>query len=256
MEQLTRIIAQAAEAILDQSKRVSVRSKADGSPVTGADEASEAIICAGLQRLVPTLPIISEEQPAQVWPQAVERGSYFLVDPLDGTQEFVVGLDEYTINIALITNGKPLLGIICAPARGRFWRGIVGKGADRIVAVETERPIPIQTRSQPNSEAIILISRSHLEPRTKAYVDGLQGARLVPCGSSLKFCRIAEGSADHYPRLAPTRDWDVAAGQAILEAAGGRVCAPDGSRLVYGAPELRIPGFLAWGDPTRAMVQP
>jgi len=248
MDELTRITAHAAETILELATQGGVRSKADGSPVTAADEAAETIICDGIARLAPAVPIISEEQAGHEKPKAVARGSYFLVDPLDGTREFIAGRDEYTINIALVTDGVPMLGIICAPALGIFWRGIIGSGADRFLAIETDRPIPIQTRPRPQSEAVIMVSRSHLDARTQAYVAAMPHAKLMPSGSSIKFCRIAEGTADLYPRLAPTRDWDVAAGHAILQAAGGSVIAPDGTPIVYGSDELRIPGFLAWGE--------
>ena len=148
-----------------------------------------------------------------------------------------------------------MLGIICAPALGDLWRGIVGRGAERIsLASLTEAPIPIHTRPRPQSEAVVMVSRSHLEARTKSYVDGLPGAKLVQSGSSIKFCRLAEGSADLYPRLAPTHDWDIAAGHAILKAAGGSVTAPDGAALVYGTNDLLIPAFLAWGDPANAVL--
>jgi 3'(2'), 5'-bisphosphate nucleotidase len=254
MDELTRITAQAAEAILDFATATGVRSKADGSPVTAADEAAEAIICDGLKRLAPAVPVISEEHAARERPTPIAGGSYFLVDPLDGTREFIAGRDEYTINIALMTDGAPLLGIIGAPALGIFWRGVVGRGADRILAADTDVPTPIHTRPRPASEAVVMISRSHLEARTKSYVDGLSGAKLVQSGSSIKFCRLAEGSADLYPRLAPTHDWDIAAGHAILKAAGGIVIAPDGAPLVYGTNDLLIPAFLAWGDPASAVL--
>jgi 3'(2'), 5'-bisphosphate nucleotidase len=254
MDELTRIVAHAAETILDLAIKPGVRSKADGSPVTAADEAAEAIICDGLRRLAPTVPVVSEEQAAREKPKPMAGGSYFLVDPLDGTREFIAGRDEYTINVALMTDGAPMLGIICAPALGLFWRGVVGRGADRILATDTGAPAPIHTRPRPQSEAVVMVSRSHLEARTKSYVDGLPGAKLVQSGSSIKFCRLAEGSADLYPRLAPTHDWDIAAGHAILKAADGSVTAPDGAPLVYGSNGLLIPAFLAWGDPASAVL--
>jgi 3'(2'), 5'-bisphosphate nucleotidase len=255
MDELTSIVAHAAETILDLAIEAGVRSKADGSPVTAADEAAEAIICDGLKRLAPAVPVISEEHAAREKPKPIAGGSYFLVDPLDGTREFIAGSVEYTINIALMTDGAPLLGIICAPEFGTFWRGVVGRGADRISLVRsTEAPIPIHTRPRPKGEAVVMVSRSHLEARTKSYVDGLPEAKLVQSGSSIKFCRLAEGSADLYPRLAPTRDWDIAAGHAILKAAGGGVTAPDGAPLVYGTNDLLIPAFLAWGDPASAVL--
>jgi 3'(2'), 5'-bisphosphate nucleotidase len=255
MDELTRITAQAAEAILDFATATGVRSKADGSPVTAADEAAEAIICDGLKRLAPAVPVISEEHAARERPTPIAGGSYFLVDPLDGTREFIAGRDEYTINIALMNDGAPLFGIICAPALGYLWRGIVGRGAARLsFASQTEPPTPIHTRPRPASEAVVMVSRSHLEARTKSYVGGLPGAKLVQSGSSIKFCRLAEGSADLYPRLAPTHDWDIAAGHAILKAAGGSVIAPDGAPVVYGTNDLLIPAFLAWGDPASAVL--
>jgi 3'(2'), 5'-bisphosphate nucleotidase len=254
-DELTRIAEQAARAILGFATDAGLRSKADGSPVTAADEAAEAIIRDGLKRLAPAVPIISEEHAAREKPKPITGGSYFLVDPLDGTREFIAGRDEYTINIALMTDGAPLFGIICAPALGDLWRGVVGRGAERFsFAHRSEAPTPVHTRPRPKGEAIVMVSRSHLEARTKSYVDGLPGAKLVQSGSSIKFCRLAEGSADLYPRLAPTHDWDIAAGHAILEAAGGSVTAPDGAPLVYGTNDLLIPAFLAWGDPARTVL--
>src|SRR5580704_14498186 len=255
MDELTRIAATAAETILDFVIKPGVRSKADGSPVTAADEAAEAIIRDGLKQLTPAVPVISEEHAAREKPKPIAGGSYFLVDPLDGTREFIAGRDEYTVNIALMTDGAPLFGIICAPALGDLWRGIVGRGAERLsFASPTETPTPIRTRRRPQSEAVVRVSRSHLEARTKSYVDGLPGAKLVQSGSSIKFCRVAEGFADLYPRLAPTHDWDIAAGHAILKAAGGSVAAPNGTSLVYGSNDLLIPAFLAWGDPSSAVL--
>ncbi len=252
MEELTRLAAHAAETILGLAAEADRRTKADGSPVTAADEAAEAIICAGLQRLVSGVPIISEEQAAAERPTGIERGSYFLVDPLDGTREFIAGRDEYTINIAVMTDGAPMLGIICAPALGVTWRGIVGHGADRMTRAsgDGKRPTPIHARPRPAREVAIVVSRSHLDARTRGYVEGYPQAQLVQSGSSIKFCRVAEGSADIYPRLAPTRDWDIAAGHAILVAAGGSVTTPDGSPLRYGTPDLLIPAFIASGQPT------
>jgi 3'(2'), 5'-bisphosphate nucleotidase len=250
LDELTRIAARAREAILDLATNAGARTKADGSPVTAADEAAEAVICDGLKRLVPDVPIISEELAERDKPKAIGRGSYFLVDPLDGTREFIAGRDEYTVNIALVTDGVPMLGVICAPALGEFWRGIVGKGAERISGAASARPEPIHTRPRPAREAIVMVSRSHLEPRTCAYVERFPQAKQMQCGSSLKFCRVAEGSADLYPRLAPTRDWDVAAGHAIVTAAGGDITAPDGSRLRYGTADLLIPAFIASGAVT------
>jgi 3'(2'), 5'-bisphosphate nucleotidase len=250
MDALTTISMSAAEAIRNTQGKGRVQIKADGSPVTAADEAAEAVIRAGLARLRPALPIISEEQAEHEKP-TVESGSYFLVDPLDGTREYVAGRDEYTINIGLISDGTPMLGIITAPALGLMWRGIVGRGAERLEfsARKASLPQPIHPRSRPEGELVVMVSRSHLDAPTQAYLGGLPHTRRIGCGSSVKFCRLAEGTADHYPRLGPTRDWDVAAGHAVLLAAGGSVIEPDGGALRYGTPELRIPAFLAWGSP-------
>jgi len=152
------------------------------------------------------------------------------------------------VNIALIKDGAPLLGVIVAPAAGLVWRGIVGQGAEQLMLTDKNRRNAICTRSRP-AEPVVMVSRSHLDPGTKAYLAAIPGAASVSCGSSIKFCRIAEGSADLYPRLAPTHDWDVAAGHAIVVAAGGQVTAADGSRLVYGTPKRLITDFIARGDP-------
>jgi 3'(2'), 5'-bisphosphate nucleotidase len=248
IEALTTVAAHAAQTILDLAATARTRIKADGSPVTAADDGAEAVICAALERLAPAVPIISEEQASREKPKTVERGSYFLVDPLDGTREFVAGRDEYTVNIALLTEGVPLLGIIAAPARAIVWRGIVGQGAERIAGLCSGPGSPIHTRALPQAAPIILVSRSHLDPKTQAYVERFPQAKLMPSGSSMKFCYLAEGSADLYPRLAPTRDWDVAAGHALLKAAGGEISAPDASPLRYGTTELVIPGFVASGE--------
>jgi 3'(2'), 5'-bisphosphate nucleotidase len=254
IDALTALSAAAAAAIRNAADNGAVRSKADGSPVTAADEAAEAVICEGLARLAPNVPVISEEKAAREKPVAPsgEGASYFLVDPLDGTREFIAGRNEYTINIAVVSDGLPILGIITAPALGLTWRGVVGRGADRIALDGENSPTAIHTRPRPWGELVIMLSRSHLEARTRAYLDGFPEAKLLQCGSSVKFCRLAEGAADLYPRLAPTHDWDIAAGHAILAAAGGHVAAPDGAPLVYGTRELLIPAFVASGDPLTA----
>ncbi len=253
MDVLTAISMSAAEAIRHSHGQGSVRIKADGSPVTAADEAAEAVICDGLAHLASALPVISEEQAEREKP-AIKSASFFLVDPLDGTREYIAGRDEYTINIALVSDGAPILGVITTPALGLIWRGIVGRGAERLEfsSRKISPPQAIHTRPPAEGDLLVLVSRSHLDARTQAYLKGLPRTRRIPCGSSLKFCRLAEGAADLYPRLGPTRDWDVAAGHAILAAAGGSVVAPDGASLIYGSPELRIPAFVAWADPAAA----
>jgi 3'(2'), 5'-bisphosphate nucleotidase len=246
---LTTISMSAAAAIRCRGNN-NVSIKADGSPVTAADRAAETVIREGLARLVPAVPVISEEEAEQERP-LITAETYFLVDPLDGTREFVAGRDEYTINIGLISGGSAILGLVAAPALSLIWRGVVGRGAERLEfsSHKAAAAQPIHTRSPPAGELIVVVSRSHLDAQTKAYLASLPHRDRLACGSSLKFCRLAEGAADHYPRLGPTRDWDVAAGHALLTAAGGSVIQPDGATLKYGTPELRIPAFLAWGGP-------
>jgi 3'(2'), 5'-bisphosphate nucleotidase len=245
VEGLTAIAARAAAAIR-QRGAASLRHKADGSPVTAADQAAEAVILQDLKRLAPGIPIVSEERSGQT--HAGTDATYFLVDPLDGTREFIAGRDEFTVNIALINLATPLMGIIAAPAADLAWRGIVGRGAERVRLADQSKRTAIRTR--PRSERpVVMISRSHLDADTKAYLAGVAQASAVTSGSSIKFCRIAEGTADLYPRLAPTHDWDVAAGHALVLAAGGEVRAANGSPLVYGTPKRLIPDFIACGDP-------
>jgi 3'(2'), 5'-bisphosphate nucleotidase len=243
-------IAACAAAAIRQFGASSLRRKADGSPVTAADEAAEAVIWQGLEDLAPAIPIVSEERSAQNKAPPFEDETYFLVDPLDGTREFIAGRDEFTVNIALISAGAPILGVIAAPAVDVTWRGVVGRGADRVSLSGKGQPVAIRTRTRPENP-LIMVSRSHLDDRTNAYLARLSHALPQPCGSSLKFCRIAEGAADLYPRLAPTHDWDVAAGHAIVVAAGGDVRAADGSALVYGAPNRLISDFIVRGDPNK-----
>jgi len=253
MDAMTAISISAAEAIRRSHGQGSVRIKADGSPVTTADEAAEAVIRDGLAHLAPALPVISEEQAEREKP-AIPSASFILVDPLDGTKEYIAGRDDFTINIAVVSDGAPILGVITAPALGLIWRGTVGRGAERLEfsSRKTSPPQAIRTRPRAAGDLLVMVSRSHLDARTEAYLGGLPRARRIPCGSSLKFCRLAEGAADLYPRLGPTRDWDVAAGHAILAAAGGSVVAPEGTSLIYGGPALLIPAFVAWGDPGAA----
>jgi 3'(2'), 5'-bisphosphate nucleotidase len=245
---LTEIAVRAARAIRERIGQVGAKRKADGSPVTSADIAAQAAICEGLSHVAPALPVVAEEQAERPRPAG---GSYFLVDPLDGTREFIAGRDEYTVNVALVTNGAPVLGVIAAPALLLIWRGVVGRAAERLAFAADGKILPataIHTRKRPLQGPVVLVSRSHLDARTQAYLDGLPQPRTIACGSSVKFCRIAEGSADLYPRLGPTHDWDVAAGHAIVEAAGGQVRSPDGARLRYGSEDLLIPGFVAAGE--------
>ena len=222
------------------------RTKADESPVTDADHAAEAIILAGLQGLTPDTPVVAEEEMAAGRVPKLDGGPFWLVDPLDGTKEFIKRNGEFTVNIALIENGRPILGIVRAPASGTLWRGVAGLGADKRENGSTYKRIA--TREPPAAGLTACASRSHA-----IYSDldiwfrsnGLTVAERKQAGSSLKFCLIAEGQADIYPRFGPTNEWDTAAGQAVLEAAGGEVVTTDGRPLLYGKPGFANPHFIA-----------
>ncbi|WP_375305575.1 3'(2'),5'-bisphosphate nucleotidase CysQ [Bradyrhizobium sp. A11] len=255
MEPLTALVVKAGEAILSVNRAaMRVEGKQDGSPVTEADLAADRIIAEGLAQLAGDVPTLSEER-AQLASPPFEA-SFFLIDPLDGTKEFVAGRDEFTVNLALVTSGVPVLGIVSAPALGVLWRGIVGRGAER---VRFDGPTigaaePIHTRKLParGEPWIAAVSRSHGDPRSEAFIDGRPNAVRKTCGSAVKFGRIAEGSADIYPRFGPTCEWDVGAGAAVVTAAGGRVTDGQGGELRFGARQARgfiIPEFIAWGDP-------
>jgi 3'(2'), 5'-bisphosphate nucleotidase len=228
------------------------RTKADKSPVTDADHAAEAVILAGLRDLTPDMAVVAEEEMAAGRVPKLDGGPFWLVDPLDGTKEFIKRNGEFTVNIALIESGRPILGIVLAPASETLWRGTMGLGADKS---EKGSPFsPIATRVPPAEGLTVFASRSHA-----IYSDldiwfrsnGLTVAARKQAGSSLKFCLIAEGQADIYPRFGPTNEWDTAAGQAVLEAAGGEVVTADGKPLLYGKPGFANPHFIARGKPLR-----
>lgn len=255
MEPLTALVVKAGEAILSVNRAaMRVEGKQDGSPVTEADLAADRIIAEGLAQLAGDVPTLSEER-AQLASPPFEA-SFFLIDPLDGTKEFVAGRDEFTVNLALVTSGVPVLGIVSAPALGVLWRGIVGCGAERVRfdGATIGAAEPIHTRKLParGEPWIAAVSRSHGDPRSEAFIDGRPNAVRKTCGSAVKFGRIAEGSADIYPRFGPTCEWDVGAGAAVVTAAGGRVTDGQGGELRFGARQARgfiIPEFIAWGDP-------
>jgi 3'(2'), 5'-bisphosphate nucleotidase len=254
IEPLTDLVVRAGAAILAVNRgAMRVDGKADGSPVTEADLAADRIICEGLTALVPDIPAISEERVHLAKPPY--DGTFFLIDPLDGTKEFVAGRDEFTVNLALVSDGTPLLGIIGAPALGLIWRGLVGRGAERLTVGDgtATRVEPIRTRPIPPPGApwLVAVSRSHGDARTEAFIDARPGAVRQKLGSAVKFGRIAEGAADIYPRFAPTCEWDIAAGHAIVTAAGGRVTDTQGADLQFGRgrPDFIVPEFIAWGDP-------
>jgi 3'(2'), 5'-bisphosphate nucleotidase len=228
--------------------------KADQSPVTAADEASEAAILEGVARLLPDVPVVSEESADAS--QTRFDGSFLMVDPLDGTREFLAGRDEFTVNLAIITHGVPIAGIIAAPKRGQLWRGIVGVRAERLRLLEdrADQPQMIHTRRWPRQGAVAAVSRSHFDAATAAFLASLGSITRSTSGSAIKFCQIAEGTADVYPRLATTCEWDVAAGHALVVAAGGAVKSPQDLPLAYGraTENFRVPAFIAWGDADKA----
>ena len=265
MAPLTELVALAGAAILKVDRtRMRIDGKADGSPVTEADLAADRIIADGLNRLAPDIPALSEERVTLAragCPTGCPR-EFFLIDPLDGTKEFVAGRNEFTVNLALVVDGTPLLGIIGAPALGLIWRGLVGRGAERLVTGQVAgqwagAAEPIRTRPfpSPGKPWIAAVSRSHGDAATEAFIDARPGAIREKLGSAVKLAKVAEGAVDIYPRLAPTSEWDIAAGHAIVTAAGGKVTDAAGGDLRFGqglqqgAKDFIVPAFVAWGDP-------
>ena len=228
------------------------RNKDDRSPVTDADERAEAIILAELETALPGIPVLAEESFSAGF--RPETGSTFiLVDPVDGTKEFINRNGEFTVNIALIENGRPTAGCVFAPARERIFVGGTKAWAGPLKAGETVNPDSldlITTRARPQTGLTAVMSRSHADADTLAFAEAQGVVEKVSAGSSLKFCLVAEGSADIYPRFGPTREWDTGAGHAVLSAAGGRVTQPDGADFVYGKTDtdyLNGP-FVAWSE--------
>jgi 3'(2'), 5'-bisphosphate nucleotidase len=256
MAPLTELVIRAGAAILAVNRRdMQVDGKQDGSPVTEADLAADLVIAEGLARLIPAVPAISEERTHLA--KSPYAGSFFLIDPLDGTKEYISGRDEFTVNLALVSHGTPLLGIIGAPALGLIWRGLVGQGAQRLkISGAAEAASAIHTRPlpQPGHGWVAAVSRSHGDARTEAFIEKRPGATRAALGSAVKFGRVAEGSVDIYPRLAPTSEWDIAAGHAVVTAAGGRITDSRGAALRFGtgAKDFIVPEFIAWGDPAAA----
>lgn len=245
-DELARAFAVAALAagrvILDvYATDFAVRRKSDASPVSDADEAAEAVLVPAVERLLPGVPILAEE--------AVSRGGlvevaseFVLIDPLDGTKEFVSRNGEFTVNVALVRDGVPVAGCVYAPVLDRMYVGggtaLAGPGAGALLPIAT-RPYPVPP--------VAVASRSHLDASTIDFLTRLGVTETRTAGSSLKFCLLAEGVADVYPRWGPTMEWDTAAGHAVLRAAGGTVVQPDGTPFRYGKADLRNGPFVAWG---------
>jgi 3'(2'), 5'-bisphosphate nucleotidase len=252
LPQLLSAAIEAGRAICDiYSRGFEVRSKADRSPVTEADHAAEAIILERLEQCAPGVPVVAEEEVAAGRVPAIgER--FFLVDPLDGTKEFVARRGDFTVNIALIEHGDPTLGVVYAPANSRLFAGDVAnriafRSAQRTESSGLAPREPIQVREVPERGITAVASRSHRTPETDAFLLKAKVKDLVSVGSSLKFGLVAAGEADLYPRLGPTMEWDTAAGHAVLAAAGGKVATLEGSPLRYGKPGFRNPSFVASG---------
>ena len=242
LEDIAVAAAEAGEAILKIVEGgFEVESKDDLSPVTIADRAAELIILAALAKAAPGVPVVAEEEVAAGRIPAF-GDTYFLVDPLDGTKEFIRGGDDYTVNIGLITGGSPMLGAVFTPARGQLHCGLVGEGA---WLQDSDGRRTIRTR-QRGAAVTAVASKSHFNQPTADYLaEAVGDCDYAGIGSSLKFCIVAEGKADIYPRLSPSSEWDTAAGHAVLLAAGGIVDGPDGKPLSYGKRAFLNRGFVA-----------
>ena len=252
LDALIETVRAAGDEILDvYNGHVEVDTKADNTPLTQADLRAHRTIVAALGELTPDLPVVSEE--SEPPPYAERRGwqRYWLVDPLDGTKEFISRNGEFTVNIALIEHGQAVLGVVGAPAQGAIYVGDCREGA--AFRLDGEHRTTLRTRSLPDAELTVVASRRHGGERLAGYLEALGktfGAiHRTPIGSSLKFCVLAQGEADLYPRLGPTSEWDIAAAHAVLRAAGGDIMRCDGSPFAYNAKEsLLNPDFIAFGD--------
>ena len=251
LEAVTRIAEDAGRAILQvYETNFAVDTKVDDSPITEADRQANEVIREALATLPDERPVLSEEARAIPWEVRRHWKEYWLVDPLDGTKEFIQRNGQFTVNIALVRLGRPVLGVVHVPVSGVTYGGVVGHGAWRRADQGPRQPI----RVVPLREGPVRVvgSRSHRGPDLDGYLERLGEHELVPMGSSLKFCIVAEGNADVYPRLGPTSEWDTAAAEAVLTAAGGHVVTSNGQPMAYNkGPELLNPWFIAAGDDSR-----
>jgi 3'(2'), 5'-bisphosphate nucleotidase len=252
LAEVRKLVADAGHAILEvYAGAHDVEYKADDSPITRADRAAHEILAAGLRRLTPDIPVLSEES-ADEHAFDVRRHwrELWLVDPLDGTKEFIGRNGEFTVNVALVRDHVPVLGVVAAPVLDLVYGGAAELGAFVAHAGGPDRPIRVR---RPAANPLVIVgSRSHRGDSLDGVLARLGPHELRPMGSSLKFCLVAEGTADLYPRLGPTSEWDTAAAQAVVEAAGGKVTTVDGKPLRYNARDTLLnPHFLAFGDPGR-----
>ncbi|MGF2684922.1 3'(2'),5'-bisphosphate nucleotidase CysQ [Marinobacter sp. DUT-3] len=242
---IIRIADEAGEQILPiYESDFEVHYKEDQSPITAADMASHDVIVKGLESLNPDIPVLSEEGASIPWDERKHWRRFWLIDPIDGTKEFTQRTGEFTVNIALIDDGEPVMGVVTAPAlKEAFW-GIKGEGAYK--RDHTGEVSPIQVVA-PTAAKRVVASKNHMNDATRSFIDKLGEHELVQAGSSLKFCRLAEGLADIYPRLGPTCEWDTGAAHAVLIAAGGKVETLEGQPLKYGKEDVLNPHFIASG---------
>ncbi|MGO9933989.1 MAG: 3'(2'),5'-bisphosphate nucleotidase CysQ [Steroidobacteraceae bacterium] len=248
-EALLPIVARAGAAIMQvYGSGFTVQRKDDNSPLTLADLESQRVIIEGLKRITPDIPILAEESATAPWPQRQAWRELWVVDPLDGTREFIKRNGEFTVNVALVVEHEPLLGVVAAPALGLTYWGAAGIGAFSLAESGGQRRIHTVPPQHPLR---VVGSRSHAGRQTAAYLERLGPHVMTGVGSSLKFCLLAEGKAELYPRFGATSEWDTAAGQAVLEAAGGHVTRMDGHRMRYNCRESVINGdFVAFSDPS------
>ena len=253
--ELLPVVVRAGKAVIQIRKNgLRPRFKDDASPVTAADVACERIIRSALSNLNPAIPMIGEESFSPIRVQTVGSRYCFVVDPIDGTREYIDGRDDFTINVALVADHFPAMGIIYAPASGRLFSAAGGQAfeCDAHIGYQSLRRMRGETVAK-RAEPIVLASRSHSDDKTSSVIDDLRPGLVRKLGSSLKLALIATGEADIYPRLAPTMTWDVAAGQALVEAVGGLMLRPDGSRLSHSMAEgWRNSGFIAARTPAFA----
>ena len=241
-----KIADEASEKVLHiYQSDFKVNYKEDHSPITAADIGSHDIIVKGLRQISRDIPVLSEEGAEIPWEERKKWRRFWLIDPIDGTKDFTQRTGEFTVNIAMIEDGEPVMGVVTAPAlKEAFW-GIKGEGAhmrDRTGRVHRIRV------AEPKDTLRVVASKNHLNEETRTFIEALGSHETVQAGSSLKFCRIAEGHADIYPRMGPTSEWDTAAAHAVLVAAGGKVQAPEGQPLVYGKENILNPNFIAAGN--------
>lgn len=262
LKSFERIALAAGRVIMEvYNGEIAVNVKDDQSPVTAADERAEALILKELKAAFPGIPVVAEEEAAAGRVPALCGGTFILVDPLDGTKEFINRRPDFTVNIALIENGVPVAGVVYAPARGVAYVG-AGARAEKLTvsedgAVTARRPIGCRP---PGERLVAVASRSHNSPQTLAFLKENGITDYASVGSSLKFCLVAEGEADVYPRFGRTMEWDTAAGDAVLRAAGGTTLRPDGSHLLYGKTgqaddaDFANPHFICWGRALQAQL--